>query len=785
MALLDDVKTILNRLAPTWANVFSAHGLDITVPKPQLAAELQKLLQVDSTRAGFEELAFDARRAIEPGIPGRSLLYHALASADVHPPGASPGDYPTLDELDTIENYVYATAKRTLSDFQNPVVAVFAYQYREKSLSPHQRHADLCFSRCGLSRVGNEDVRYDPPSRSFDPRPAGGDRGFAATPARYAAFIAEYRAPSGDDQVLRAVPSDTQQLFLFPVHKLFAGSECLLGANGAGINLPAVSFHEFHINEKLRRLHLDTPDNPGHIPPMGIFNINAAPFVRDSTNTTFVKLRQVGASVIAEPPAAPIVATATQDVNGKQELARFVVPPTNDNRFWTSLSLPAPQGRAAPEYANIRQEVVAGGNLRDLNAVPDGGTPAASRFDAKIANGGYEAAHFVDHTADGLIRVDLPAPLSSLTVFPAFSLVAAIDYFPRVEQVEVTEWLEKREGVPVGLSNPKLVFPKGGPKPLSDGRFRSGLNSPRPRSNRVPNQGLVVPAGPAFPEDEAASKTVTAIVGRKASAGSSTRQAPSPLCVTWLPDAASDFFAPGWDVSEHFVASRFGGGTVATYTSYGLGSPFPEDAKLCAALNSFWPAVAPDSSRTFGFDPGALNGLPTSIPLTDGELGYNAAHPRVAAGEVSASLGWDGETGPFFQQGNVNAANPSRTDQTLQALRGKGGFSGLDQIDTPAFLARIEALLFARKHINGSAWLVAFEEITDWATWASAVSPRIGAPTGRGWLFEFARVTPSPTPVGDPALRLAFPVLRRIHVHVDTANGYFREGAGNVTPRPR
>jgi hypothetical protein len=30
--------------------------------------------------------------------------------------------------------------------------------------------------------------------------------------------------------------------------------------------------------------------------------------------------------------------------------------------------------------------------------------------------------------------------------------------------------------------------------------------------------------------------------------------------------------------------------------AYGLGSPFPEDAKLCAALNSFWPAVAPDAS---------------------------------------------------------------------------------------------------------------------------------------------------------------------------------------------
>ena len=33
--------------------------------------------------------------------------------------------------------------------------------------------------------------------------------------------------------------------------------------------------------------------------------------------------------------------------------------------------------------------------------------------------------------------------------------------------------------------------------------------------------------------------------------------------------------------------------------AYGLGSPFPEDSKLCAALSAFWPAVAPDAARTF------------------------------------------------------------------------------------------------------------------------------------------------------------------------------------------
>ena len=54
-------------------------------------------------------------------------------------------------------------------------------------------------------------------------------------------------------------------------------------------------------------------------------------------------------------------------------------------------------------------------------------------------------------------------------------------------------------------------------------------------------------------------------------------------------------------------------------SSRGLGSPFPEDAKLCAMLNSFWPAVAPDAARTFGQ-------TPTGIPLLDTELGLHPQH---------------------------------------------------------------------------------------------------------------------------------------------------------------
>jgi hypothetical protein len=111
MALIDNLAQTLARLAPRgWAALLQQHGggLDITKPKSQLAAELQRpLTGINRQHPGFEELSTGARRGIEPGAPARSLLYHALASQDVHPLTAgtpADADYPTPEDLDVVEN---------------------------------------------------------------------------------------------------------------------------------------------------------------------------------------------------------------------------------------------------------------------------------------------------------------------------------------------------------------------------------------------------------------------------------------------------------------------------------------------------------------------------------------------------------------------------------------------------------------------------------------------------------------------------------------------------------
>ncbi|MEM9271967.1 MAG: hypothetical protein AAGA80_03235 [Cyanobacteria bacterium P01_F01_bin.143] len=740
-----------------WKEWFDQHGLDITAE--DLGAECQKLLPaIRRDLTGLGDFSDSGKRGIEPGKPALSLLYHALASPNVHPtndgtPHNNPKAYPTLGELDNLENYIYGLARRSLSSFDNPVLAVFAYQYRIAENSPHKIHADLGFSRCGVSRIGTEASRYDAPKRSYTSSPAASERGAAVLPARYGVFIAERRAPTSDDAVFRASPSDNQQIFLFPVHKIFAGDECLLDELGAPITIDSINFSEYHINEKLRRLHIDSPDNPDFIEPLDIFDIDAFPFVRDSNNDPdLVSLESVGDSVlVVSHHHDKLARTATQKVDGTEQLVRFKVPERKEedgnqisgNRFFSSLSLRAPLGRAAPEYANIRHKFVGNDSTEDLNK-----TLSATEFqDQVLVKGGYEAAHFIDDSCDGVIAVEVSG-LSGLPKACAYSLVTAVDFFPLIRQLDIQRWVEELYNADIGLNladilrNNRLHFNQGGPRPLSDGRFARSLSVEANLVRRSPNISLKNPLtqASAFPPSDHANFTVTSIIG-SAAHGDAFDPADKPCrALSWLPDAAADVFAPGWDISTHIVNGS------DTYASYGLGSPFLEDAKLCAALNSYWPAAAPDSSRTFN-----ISGSPTAQPLLDSELGYHPNHPRVRRNEVISNRGWDGEYGPFIEieggQEFVNSAHRNRSDYVSNALVGTIGFNGLDQVDAAEMIQRMDVLrlcfgtLTNQTVPNNELWLVNAEKVDDWNQWNSEELPKADSLlSGAGYIYRFAIV---------------------------------------------
>lgn len=85
---------------------------------------------------------------------------------------------------------------------------------------------------------------------------------------------------------------------------------------------------------------------------------------------------------------------------------------------------------------------------------------------------------------------------------------------------------------------------------------------------------------------------------------------------TWLP--AADVSRGGHPCSL----------TARVISSSTMGSPFPKDARLCAALNLFWPSTDPDVGRAFG--------QMKALPLPEQELGFHPKHPRVPAGEAAS-----------------------------------------------------------------------------------------------------------------------------------------------------
>jgi hypothetical protein len=812
MALIDEVRTILNRLAPFgWKDLFAKHKLDITAVN--LQAELERLLPGISRDAkGFESFTIAGIRAIEPGSPARSLLYHALASADVHPtangnPSQDSNVYPTIDDLDTIENYIYSRARRTLRSFTNPVIVVSAYQYQNTLRSAHGKHADLSFSRTGISRLGTEAYRYEKQLRSFSPLPRSGDRGFAVLPARYGAFIAEYRNPSSADAILRKVSLDPSFIFAFPVHKLFAGKECLFNPDGSPIDIQSLNFVEYHINEKLRRIHTNSPDNLGFVPPLSMFDINKPPFKRDSKDSPdLVFIEKHGSSILLVPQHhATIARTATQQVNGKNELARFVVPPEKffgppenglRNRFATSLGFPTDDptsinSRTAPSFANIRYEVLSNNGqqtVRNLATLPD------AEYNKKLAEGNYEAAHFIDDNSEGAIGVEIKG--LSLPILSAYSIVSSIDLFPKVDQIEIQKWLEKITRKPTGFALPDIHFLSGGPKPLNDGRFVPGDRT-LAASQRIPNPTLpnpmqVISSGnKAFTRSEAANLTATAIVSN-APFGIAfnvfvDKNTNSPL--SWLPDTASDVFEPGWDIAVHKDS------TGPFYASYGLGSPFQEDGKICAALNSFWPAATPDTARTFG-----ITGSPTAFPMMDNELGYHPQHPRAIAKEVQSRQGWDGLFGPFFESVNgknyANFADFNRADYATSSLQNLFGFNGLELNTATEMIARMDALRFCIRVLppgndtvpNNKLLLIVAEKVNNWKDWNSKLYPRANSIlTDAGYIYIFVEVINDSTDINpsnggvavtNPPIRRRYEITNRYECQIDSSNLFFRVDNG-------
>lgn len=647
MALIDEVKALCDRLAPLgWRDLLlNVTGGQLDILKPTSAAlktELTKALAaIDRTVTGFTDFSLSGTKAMTAGSPTNSLLYHALASPNVT---AGLSGFPTLKEIETVENYVFGVepptlgslkAKAGLTGSQRLSVVLFAYEYRPARDTCTRRQADMVFSRTGVSRVGTRPARYDAKNRGFQAQVADDPFAFRVCPARFAAFLAVQKK-GNDITVMRPRSGDDSRDFWVPVHKLYNGTECI-----AGVNLQ-VDYSAFHYNDKIRRTRAVTL-RMTRVPATAPFQFSTG-IAELSTDSSLAE------GIVMPVPHPRLIEPAM--VNGR--LLTYRVPA--GQKAFAALEPGAASGvdgseiRPAPAYVHARTQVRSG-VLIDLN-----NDPARPNVNDTVSRGNYRALHYVDFTGDGQVSATVSAltgkPEVAPTVVPCYSLVGAPDFFTSAGQRELFESVpDDFWGVP--------------PVPLCDTRLPANLQMP---GNRF----------------SAAEKTISAVVPLvgPAPTGVTIPQSFDADRHSCLPDDCAGVFAPGWDVSTDRM--RVSGAQVQHLAAYGLGSPFPEDAKLCAALSTFWPAVAPDASRTMSPNTGNSGLRATVAPLTDEEIGQVGALP------------WDGVVGPKVSTFNgvefLDCEKFLHVDYVKNALEGRFTPRLTTQVSSEEYQLRMKAI---------------------------------------------------------------------------------------------
>lgn len=714
MALIDQIKALCDRMAPLgWAEFLraaTAQSLDIRQPTAAaLRTELTKTLSgTDRTLTGLEDFSTEGRAAATAGEPSLSLLYHALASPLVvrDHTGKMFGGFATPAEIETLENFIFSLAPLNLPAFiaqqggaGKVAIVVFSSEYRPAAASVDGRHADLTFSRTGIARVGTANPRYLGERRGFWPEDEDNPHNFRVVPAKFSAWIAVKKKGSATrvspilDNPTAAGASEAARDFWVPMHKLFPGPECVTERT------LSVSFSTRLLNLKIQRVHRSLGTTP--LP-------NTFPYViADAAIGSLSQDPALGPGWLV-PTVHPSLVEAAM-LNGKP--VTFTVTKAKVDAFAAF----EPGVIGVPEYVHARTRIT-NGVFEDLNDQPN--------VIAEMKKKSYQALHYVDFTGDGWVGADIPELASAhLNTLPAYALVSAPDLMPSSGQFELSEWSRSNQ-VPAHFRG-KLWSKL--PTPLSETR--------KPANLQLPNSPF-----------KATDTTVTALVGRGAPTGVPAvwPVQPDARRSSMLPDDAAGLFAPGWDVSldKHPVSG------VEHLAAYALGSPFPEDAKLCAALSTFWPAVAPDVFRTFvtagqiGFTQGTI------APLTDEEIGQ------------SGTLPWDGIAGPreVVVNGQPFIEFPAflNADYVQQALQNRWSIRLTARIGTEEYQSRILAACrmysvlanLGDIKVARDTWLMlSFREVSAGDTALQAAQAEAGVVlAGKVYAARFSRIVPTVTP---------------------------------------
>ncbi|MCK6263934.1 hypothetical protein KP803_11700 [Vibrio sp. ZSDE26] len=680
MALIDELKEILRQMAPYgWGDLFSQHGLDICAS--DLSSELQKPLYINRLIPGFREFAKEGNKAITPSKPAHSLLYHAFASplvmwADTEKK-VPLTKFPSLHALNVIENNVYALANLKLHQLQKHLdssecaVVVFANQYRVSNETVHKKHADMVYSRTGITRVGNAPPFYDEKRRSFVSRFADDTHRTRVLPAKFDAYLA--MKVKGSKSILghrfnvgeRGDPfssyQDEQLEFWVPIHKLFNGSECV-----KGLNLD-LEYSTYHANEKIKKVHDflsdgmalkvgSKPEQRGDYP----FKINENIADYDAElgilcPTIHAELIQVAKSVeklvgLRKPFSLPLVKKRhlINLCHSSLRLMPRAVAIASRMKAGENLSI---FPRSTPELLYIRHAIKNQftGMTQDVNWQDDLKTFLETNEDNIL--------HYVDHTGDGYVKVSAiygGGRLNRCLNIAAYSIVSAPDLLPYCRQTEI---FDNKDIKPLWSALPFA---------LSDTRL-------------LPN----IQSHPVLYHDHIGLlDTCTAILSTRGNGKRiQTKSEGNGQQISYLPDSATGVFCAGWDTS--FDVFYYQGVYTPHLAGYGIASPYSEAAAGAFSLRS---GIKPDITRSFWSN---HNYKYTVVPLTDQEIGVNGG------------VGWDGEIGPILftedERLLVSYADFDRVDYTKNTIGHRINYDILARIDTKEYVERIKNFALVKR----------------------------------------------------------------------------------------
>jgi hypothetical protein len=761
------IAAVCRRLAPLgWRQLLlDATGGELDIGAADLQPQLLKPLAIiDRAFPGFGDFNLAGSRAVEPRAPDRSLLYHALGSPTVVAgrDGKELQGFPTLPEIEAVEDFIYGVSAPTIEQLRSEAaghplgLVVFAAHYRNAPDSVHGRHAELCFARTGIARLGTAKPLYDGKHRNFMGADEEDPFAFRAVPQRYVAYIAaQVPGTWSNFGPQDAVPDDEKLNFWVPLHKLFAGKQCI-----AGLDLD-LRFARGLVNDGLAKFHRFLEIN-GLKNNFSGSDLEEYPFViRDDRIASLSDANSFGSGVLV-PRLQPLASVAeyrgkklTFPVDGSYSsqpanllMGSLQLLPSTAQTELPHYMNDATQNtqRSAPQYINIRHRVNADGSVDNLNHDP--------KQREILMAGGYYALHYYDGVGDGWVEAFCPELEGRIDArVPAYSIVAPPDFFPKVKQRDLMVWWKSK--VPKPVRDVLWVVP-----PLALSQTRIAAN-------------ITLPVGFSVTDT-----TVTALVAQP-SAELGPPQQPNGRLIsekTGLPDGSPGLFDPGWDTSQGIHFSDPGLPLQKFLAGYGLGSPFIDDAKLCAALGAYWPAVSPDSTRAFPPNK-IVSGIdypyPTIAPLTDEEIGIV---PDPAYGKLMA---WDGMPGPKLVEvgafryaeykdpwrvdyvdmlGTMTAALTSKIDtmeytsrvMAMEAVYWSLGIHDADFKDDPPNPTR-EPQTAAEKAVAAkAAWAVlSFRKLASGDKGFAEASQQAGAPALDGPLyyfhvFKWGKEAPSP-----------------------------------------